>query len=353
MLAYIFLTAVFATMAMLFPQRRPNIVAWAFAYLLVVVFVGLRHKVGMDWNNYLLMADRVREGNLLQSFMHAEPAYATLMWVSVQSGLGVYGANFVGTAIFCYGLFRYARTTPSPWLALTAALPVLVIVVAMSANRQAVAIGVLLWLVADWHKSSVLRRVSLTLLAAMFHSSAAFFLAFVAWDVKLKPAYKLVLAVLLVFAMVWFLQFSGNADRYENSYISGSGENYSSGARLHVLLNGIPAMLMLLGRRLRARLFPSPLSLQMAWFSLLLIPAAFVFSAASGRMTLYLFPVSMYVFSQLPGMLASVPERAITRTMLSLVFIMMTWSWLAFGNSSRAHIPYSNVFTADSDQIRL
>jgi hypothetical protein len=353
MLAYIFFTALFAVIAMLFPQRRPNRVAWVFAYLVIVVFVGLRHKVGMDWNNYLLIAEKVNRGDLWESFAYAEPAYAALMWFSVKGGMGVYGANLAGTAIFCYGLFRYARTTPLPWLALTVALPILVIVVAMSANRQAVAIGVLLWLVADWHKSSVMRRVSLILLAAMFHSSAVFFLAFVAWDVKIKPVYKLVLGIFLAFSMLWFLQSFGIADRYENSYVTGSEKNYSSGAQLHVLLNGLPAMLMLLAPRLRARLFPSPLSLQMAWFALLLIPAAFVFSAASGRMTLYLFPVSMYVFSRLPGVLVTVPERLISRTMLAGSFVVMTWFWMAFGNSSLAHIPYSNLLTTSANNVRF
>lgn len=344
MLPYIIVSAVIAFAALIFPQKRPNPIAWLATYVMLLIFVGLRHKVGMDWNNYLLMIQRIEPGSLMDSFTYAEPAYATLVWVSARLDAGIYGANFLGTAIFLFGLFAYARTTPLPWLALVVAMPMLVIVVAMSANRQAVAIGVLLLLASDWRNSSSLRRVLLILFAAMFHFSAAFFMIYVAFDLKLKRSYKIILSFFTVSVMIGFLEYSGSIDRYDKSYISGQNEmTYSSGAILHVLFNGLPAVLLFMPKSFRNRLFPSILHQQMALTALFLIPMALVFSAAAGRMTLYLFPVSMYVFSALPSIFESNFSRGMMRSFLGIFFVFVAWFWLAYANSSVGHIPYFNI----------
>ncbi len=308
----------------------------------------------MDWNNYLLMIQRVDGGSFLESFQFAEPAFATILWLSAKSGLGVYGANFVAATIFCLGLFRLARRMPLPWLALATAMPILVMVVSMSASRQAVAIGVLMWLVAEWEDSSILKRVTYTIVAAMFHFSAIFFLAFAVLGLKVRPGYKVALGILMGVIMLAFLQVSGGADYYDQLYVSGQAEvTYSSGATQHVLLNGLPALLVLFGRRVRAKLFPGTLLVQMAWLAILLVPTAFFFSAAAGRMTLYLFPVSMYAFSGMPDLIGDRTLRAVLRTALAAVLFVTLGVWLEFANSSYAHIPYRNALMMDSQDLHL
>jgi hypothetical protein len=328
--------------------------AWAIAFIVLVLFVGLRHKVGMDWNNYLLMISRVVDVPLTDAFAVAEPGYAMLLWLSGAAGAGVYGANLVGAVIFLFGVFRFASRCPSPWVALAAAFPFLIVVVGMSANRQAIAIGLLLWLVAGWQEFTLRKRVAITLMAALFHFSAIFFLIFSALDLKLRPGYKLVVGLVMLTLMLAFLQMSGGAQYYDQLYVTGQSEiTYSPGALMHVLLNGLPALLVVAGGIFRKQLFPNSLMVQMAWVAMSLIPLALVFSAASGRMTLYLFPVSMYAFSALPAMMSSGVQRAAIRTLLAGVMSFMLWYWLAFANSSLAHIPYNNVFWMDATELHL
>jgi hypothetical protein len=76
------------------------------AFLVLVVFVGLRHKVGMDWNNYLLMIVKASDGSAMDSLRVAEPGYAILLWLSASANFGVYGANFVGAVVLLLGIFR-------------------------------------------------------------------------------------------------------------------------------------------------------------------------------------------------------------------------------------------------------
>jgi hypothetical protein len=354
MTSYLVLMIAFALLAVLAPRQKPDRMLWFIAFVVLVLFVGLRHKVGMDWNNYLLMISRVRDVPLTEAFAVAEPAYALLLWLSDWFGAGVYGVNLVGATMLMLGVFRFSARAPLPWMALATAVPILIVVVGMSANRQAMAIGVLMWLAAGWQGYSLRRRLALTLFAAMFHFSAIFFLVFCVLGLRMRASYKLVLAFVMVAAMLVFLQLSGGAEYYDQVYVSGQSEaTYSPGAIIHVLLNGLPALLVLLRRPFRQKLFPDALMVQMAWVAMSLVPLALVFSAASGRMTLYLFPVSMYVFSALPAMMRSAVQRAAIRTLLAGLLFMILWYWLAFANSSLAHIPYNNVLWMDSQELHL
>jgi hypothetical protein len=329
---------------------------WVLVLLSTVFFVGLRHKVGMDWNNYLIMIERVYYSHNLQYALHVvEPGYAFLLWLSAGMGYGVYGSNLIGTLIFCLGLFRYAQTTPHPWTALLVSMPILVTVVAMSANRQAVAIGVLLWMVAAWSKLSLSRRVASILFAALFHFSAIFFLVFVAADLKARKSVKVVLAGSFLVIMFYILSNTGRGNYYSSLYLTSQNEiTRSTGAIFHVILNGGPAALyFLLSRSQRAVLFPSQLYRLMALLALALIPAALLDSAAAGRMSLYLFPVSMYAFSAFPQLVKEGQQREFVKSGVAILMLLILFLWLSFANSSSAHIPYGNFLTIPSFERRL
>lgn len=354
MTAYFVVMLALMLPAILLPQRKPSPVAWAFAFLLLLLFVGLRHKVGMDWNNYLVMAGKVEGIPFLEALGVVEPAYAALLWSSVHLGFGVYGANLVSTAILIAGVMRFCRSTHLPWLALVCAAPMLIFVVGMSANRQAAAIGVVMWLAAAWGEARLRKRVALILGAATFHLSAVFLLVFAALDVRMRPAYKAVLILGLGGLSLYVLQVSGGAEYYDQAYVSGQTQAvYSPGASQHVLLNGIPAMLLLIAGRYRPVLFPTALLRQMAWVAIALIPLSFVFSLASGRMTLYLFPVSMWVLAALPGIFKDGNARALVRALICLAQLAVLWIWLNFANSSLAYIPYGNSLFMHSWELHL
>ena len=325
---YYLVMAAIALMAVLFPRKRPNAVAWAVAFVVLVVFVGLRHKVGMDWNNYLVITDRIHDGGAMQALDFAEPGFALLTWLSTRAGWGIYGVNLASAIVFCLGLFRLCLRTETPWLGLAMATPFLVMVVAMSATRQAIAIGILFWLVAQWKEYPLHWRVGLILLATSFHYSACFFLCFSPLDLDARPAVKVGIAVVLGLAALWVLESTGSAEYYVASYVSEKSElTYSPGAVQHVLLNAAPA--------------------------LLLVPTAFFFSTAAGRVSFYLFPVSIYAVAAVPTLFAHPRVRAIVRMALACGTVFLLWFWLTYANSALAYIPYGNALFLESGQLHL
>lgn len=236
-------------------------------------------------------------------------------------------------------------------MALMAATPILFVVVGMSANRQAIAIGILMWVFAAWEQASLTKRILFIVLAAQFHASALFCLIFVVRDINLKAHYRVLAYAAMAALIVYGLSASDRLDYYNRSYGQGQSEiTQSGGATLHVLLNAAPGLLILLGGRVRDVLFPNMLLRTSAWLAIALIPMTFVASAASGRISLYLFPVSMYVFSALPS-LFSLRLRVLVRFAVVLILLAELFGWLAFGNSATAHLPYSNYLFIEDWQV--
>lgn len=355
MLPYYLVFAPIALMGVVAPPRRVYPLVWASTFVVLLVFVGLRHHVGMDWNNYLIMIQRANVGGWAESFRASEPGYATLLWISGQAGWGIYGAYFMGSLIFLAGLFRYARTTPHPWIALTVAMPYLVIVAGMSGARQAVAIGVLLWLVAVWNQSSLIKRGTLVLLATTFHISAAGFLVLVALDMRVRTWVKLIGVTFFGLGVIYILSVSGHGEYYDQNYGRGQTEfTQSAGASLHVALNACPALLaFIFGGRSRNVLLPDSLHRNLAVIAILLLPVSFFASTAAGRLTLYLFPVSMMVVATMPLVVRDARLRPFVRYLFSTFFVTLMAAWLNLANNSRAHQDYQNALFIDGDRLIL
>ena len=334
---------------------------WGLLFVLFVLFIGLRHHVGMDWNNYLVMISRVNDGNFWEAIKVSEPGYAVLLWIAGKNGWGIYGAYLIGTLIFTAGLFRYANSTPSPWIALLVATPYLVIVIAMSAARQAVAVGVLLWLAAEWYRASVFKRCLLILLASTFHNSAIFFVGFVFVDLRVSSWMRVVASAIISSVALAVLSRSGQLDIYANHYgTSQSVLTHSSGAFFHVLMIAGPAALcILLDKWSGGYLIPDSLHRNMALLAIALLPLSLVYSTAASRLSIFLFPVSMWFFATLPLLLQenSAGEPVSTGKFVKiasiLLMIIVEVFWLSTGNSAFAYLNYQNVLFMDPQELIL
>jgi hypothetical protein len=346
-----------AFMASVSSFRRVSPYAWITVFVLILVFVGLRHRVGMDWNNYLWMIERANRGGLIDAFQVAEPGYATLLWISGQMGWGVYGAYLMGTFIFALGLFRYAWTTPSPWLALVVAFPYLIVVVAMSGARQAVAIGVLLWLFARWSQSSIFYKFFLIVLAANFHSSAIVFLGLVAFDDRLRMFSRFILGITSLALLAYFVADSDHFSFYQQAYFAGENSVAAveaGGALFHVALNAGPAAVAFAFRRnIRNVLMPDTLHRHLAYAALLMVPIAFITSVGASRFSLYLFPASMMIVSSFPLLLKTFSEKKFYCFLVSVLYLAVLTVWLVFANNARAWQNYSNALFVDPSLLIL
>ena len=340
----------------LFHWIRPNKLAWAAAWVVFVLFIGLRHHVGGDWEGYLLITQRINGLDFLDSMKEEEILFSLLTWVSAKLGFGVYGVNLAGAAIFCSGLFAYCSIQSNRWLALATAVPFLVVVAVMSANRQGMAIGTVLWVMSRWGRLGLKRRALGIAIAALFHASAAFLLVFCVTDLKIGKFKKILLLLLVTVIAFWLLNRSEVIwQRYTSIYTQEKAAGvYSPGAIFHLLLNLFPALLMLAFQRRWSQLLPDWLLLrQLCWMAIALLALSPFYTVAVGRMSLYLFPISISFVSSLPRIIATPAGRALARMVSTMVLGGVLVLWLEFANTAFTYRPYGNVLLMHSSDLNL
>lgn len=339
----------------LFYWRRQNPVLWVIAGILLVLFVGLRHEVGGDWAGYLRITEQFASLSFFEALFTLEPAFSLLTWTSAKLGFGVYGVNLLGAAIFFWGLLSFCAIYKNRWLALAAATPFLAIVAVMSANRQGMAIGIILYAMSQWYRLGIVRRSLWIIFAGLFHVSALLLLVLTVADLRVSRIRKFIMFVVMGIAGVWLMSRSESSwTRYTTIYVEQSHGAYSPGAIFHLLLNLFPAAIMLIFRRRWSRMIEHWVLLrQLCILAFALLVFSPFMTVAAGRMSLYLFPISIAFIACLPQLVPPGSARALVRMACVMGLGAVLVTWLTFANTSFTYFPYQNVLTLHSSELDL
>ena len=311
--------------------------------ILYWVMVGWRFQIGVDWNNYHYIYSVAKDQSLGELLADNEPGFRALLWFASASGGGLILVNVMSALVFCWGFFALAKRCLEPFLAIVVATPLVVVAVAMSGTRQAMAMGIIYYAIATWDKRGTLGRTVLVVIAGLFHFSAMFNVVFVVLGAKLTPPGRLAATTFVILTMLLVLWlFPDRFEFYSEAYV-GEGSVTSPGALAHVILLAIPATVYFAVRgRWNQVLGDSPLLKYLAIASLMLIPAAYVSSVGASRFSFYLWPVAMYVWSGMPALLRSNASRYIYRMAVVGGSLAVLILWLQLANSSWAYVPYRN-----------
>lgn len=313
------------------------------------LMVGLRFEVGGDWLNYLDMLhdSSFRDLSEVLALVNQDPGYAILNWVAGRIGVGIWLVNLACATLFMWGVVRFARREPNPWLVIVVAIPYLIIVVGMGYTRQAVAIGFILAGLTVLDRGLV-RFMLYMACAAAFHKSAVVVLPLVA----LAPRHNRALTILILSASTVILYYAflqASADRLVSVYVD--QEYAAQGAALRVAMNVPPAILLLL---FRGRFVTNEESRLWRNFSLAALAALVILyyttaTAAVDRLALYLIPLQMFVLARLPF---AFPERKRSSFMLTALVIaysaVIQFVWLNYAANAGSWVPYKIYGLSDA-----
>jgi hypothetical protein len=315
-----------------------------FIFGVLSLFVGFRHQVGGDWFTYLDHLDRVAWMPLVEIIGEKEFGFSFLLWLGFITGYGIYLANFLSALVFCYCLMLFCQQQSRPWLALMVSLPYLILVVSMGYTRQSVAIGVTMAGVGFLLKSKPGLYCLLILIASCFHRSAIIMLPLpVVALVGRKWFSGLSVIVLGAWLCVYFyIETFGD---YFKDYID--ADYRSSGATIRIVLIAIPAIIFLILRNQ----FSMPPSTKRLWTAMAFVSIGLIFaviflpsSTAIDRVSLYLIPIQIVVFSRVPDAFG---RNEIAKQIL--VFLVVAYSgaimfgWLEYADNSLSWVPYRSV----------
>ena len=357
MLPYSILLGIFALGAMLAmpdarPDRKPGLLLVGLTVL--IVMIGLRYWVGVDYANYL-KAWRPADSMTLRQFLNfrpGDPLFYSVLWGMKNFGLPYWSFNAVCAAIFSIGLVQFSRQQPNGWLAIAVAVPYLVIVIAMSATRQATAIGFVFLALVSFRNGSTRGFLGWIMMAALMHASAIIVLPFAGLSLAQNRFQSG--ALILITAVAGYYLFGATLGDYSRDYL-GEYVSTSTGTVYRIAMNVVPAVIYLLvSRRLPFQERERTLWRNFSLLAIISLPLMFVIqsSTALDRLLLYAFPLQIMMLAWLPYLFRKAIQQKLI--IISILFYLGAQQYVFLNYATHAHrfIPYRNVLFEQGDADR-
>lgn len=320
-------------------DRRP--LAFVTAVVLTALMVGLRFEVGGDWFNYVEIYDSIFYLPLQSALSFTDPAYAALNWLSAQVNLGIWPINLVCGSLLMGGFGRLAWRQPNPALAVLVGVPYLIIVVAMGYTRQAAAIGIICFGLADLSERHIMRFVVIVGIAALFHKSAVLIL-----PISLVPIFRrnFLFGALgsILFLGLFVLLLRDSSDALVANYVQ---SNYDSqGAAIRISMNVLAALIFLfMKNQISMPYFQKSFWTTSSLLAILSVGGLAIASASAGidRISLYLIPLQVVTFSRLPYTLGT-KYRALPSVLLAVIgySFAVQFVWLNYATNAQEWLPF-------------
>lgn len=345
MLPYWLLFAVFALGAAAHRRdsgSRISMPLFSLAALLMAGMIGLRHEVGPDWTGYLYMFEGVSRQKLETAFERGDPGFFGLMWLAHELDFEIWVVNLVCAAIFTAGLMAFAKRQRNPWLAVAVGVPYLVIVVAMSATRQATAIGLILLGLAAFADKSLYRFMFWIFVAALFHASALLMLPIVGLSYARNRFQSVLLLCLAAYPAYYLL--AANFEIYIDRYTNESTE--SQGTIYRIIMNAFPAIIyLILSKKFTLEPHEQALWRNFSILAIICLPLLFMFpdSTALDRVALYVIPLQIFVLGNLPEIISTKKDYMTILLCIVGYLAVILFVYLNFSTHGRYYIPYKLV----------
>jgi hypothetical protein len=315
---------------------------WVAVWGLFTLIIGFRYRIGCDWGAYANYYNRITQLSFFDTLKITDPGYGALNWFCAQLGLEIYGVNLVCGGIAMAGLIKFIRQQPLPWLALSVAVPYLISMVFMGYTRQAVAVGFIMWGLAELRNGHTAKYIVFIVLAGLFHKTAVvmFPLALVYSTLSIKA--RLMLLVPLLSVVGYFLI----ADYYESlvkNYVE--AQMQSEGGLVRVLMNAIPAMVFFLFiKKFSKHWEDSRIWMYFSIAALVSVPLVVLSSTAMDRLALYLFPLQLVFYSRFPVLFRTDLQRKAIIFSVFSGYAVVLYVWLVYStHAPLCWVPYNNL----------
>lgn len=312
--------------------------------VLTAFMIGLRYQVGGDWGAYLNIYNNIYFQPLIPAIGITDPGYALMNWLGAQIDAGVWFANLACAMLFVAGVGRLASRQPQPWLAMLIAVPYFIIVVAMGYTRQAAAIGIVCFAIADATEENIVRTVALIGVAALFHKTTVLMLPLALGPVALRRVFTALIGA-AAFVILFILLLRGQSEQMIASYAQ---SNYDSqGAGIRIAMNVVAGTLfMALRNRMGFDPYQRTFWMLAALLTFVSIAALFNLSASSGvdRLSLFLIPLQIVTLARLPQALSG-SGKPILPALFGIIAYCFTvqFVWLNYASNAVSWLPYSTV----------
>jgi len=306
------------------------------------IFIGLRYKVGSDWNTYndIFFLDGLQSKNY-------EIGYYFIIYVSKFLELNIFGLNIFASFIFFLGFFSLFKDEKYFWFAINLSLPYLFLVVAMGYTRQSIAIGFGMLIFKSLIKSNKLNQLFFLFLALMFHYTSIIYSFFIFYNIR-SFLLKFICFIVVIFLLFLLTDQFSDLSRYYKYYYAVGRDSFGGLPRL--LLASIPSLIFIFNfKHIRKSNYNNLFETYTILIALLWI-LVFISSTSADRLLLYLLPLKVFLFLKI---LDFIMNKYLFIYLYTFIFILSFYIHSLFSLSFQDSIPYQNflAITQYSDTI--
>ncbi len=277
----------------------------------------------------------------MKVFSRGDPAYKFINWLFIDIDGGFFWTNTIYAGIFMFGLIKFSQDQINPWIAFSVAVPYLIIVVAMGYTRQSIAIGIFMLAITYLRQGKLKTYIILIFVAALFHKTAILVMPLGFFIYGKGLILRLLMIIPLMYG-AWDLLLSEQQDKLWHNYVD--AQMQSEGAKIRVMMNFIPAILLLIYRKEWKRSFNDyTFWLWIALGSIVLLLLVGVASTAVDRIALYFIPIQLVVFARLPYLARKQMPSKMIKVLIILGYTSILFVWLNFASHSHMWLPYKNI----------
>ena len=310
------------------------------------LFLGLRHRVGGDWDAYLAVIDNV-EKSYVWYLSNPEPLFYSIVKFFKYYDGAIYYINTVCAAIFIISLVYFLNTLPRPFLGLSIAFPYLIIVIGGGFTRQSVAVGLSFIVINFLRKKKIILSAFFGVLALGFHMSGIFvvgyYIPFIYQIVRKNPIYLTLLLTLLGLFSIFLINIS--AEYYYQIYLS---TQYSSkGFYVRSFLYCLYSLIFLIyKKKFTTNDIESRILVCISYIAFLILIIGIVTpgnTAILDRISFFLFPVILMIGTNLPSLKIKQFSKTNIILLIHLNSLLVLITWLNFSPFARYWVPYRNI----------
>ncbi|HEY5106831.1 MAG TPA: EpsG family protein [Caulobacteraceae bacterium] len=320
---------------------RSRLFMVAIAALTLILIIGLRDHIGIDWANYEDKFHDYQVQSLFQILLGPEPGFGLINWISAQFGWGVYGVNFFSAVILITGLTFFLIRQPNIWRCLALAAPILLVQMGMNLIRQACAIGFICLALNAFVDRRLYRYILFSVLAFTFHQTA---IVFVPLAIMIRHSRTLIFPIIVPLAgvvLVIFL-FRG-VEFYRDTYIL-QDLGGAAGGFPRIALNLIALAVFAAFRNYWAKEYGEYRIFAILSIIILSVTPLFVFAqVAVDRLEYYFIPVQIAVISRTAGVLP--PRIAVPfKLVMFAIYAAVMGAWFHFSWIAQLNwLPYRSL----------
>ena len=349
-------------------KKLVNLIKSKFFYSIIalffIFFIGLRYKVGCDWDSYVTLIDKYLSFNILEILKYNLTGYSQYedspnhyyviqelvhVFLSIISK-NIYILNLIYATIFVIPLFYFCWKLKRTYLSLLISYPYYMIVVGMGPIRQAACISIVMISIIFISKNKYFSHLIATAFSLFIHQYSIIFNGIIFTPslinlVREKISKKNIFLLVIIFSIILYNLPSFLAKSYFYLLDPTYGSRAISVASIFIwIINFIPSIIYLKNNQN----FPFNKNMKevinyLTIFEIVLLPLVFLKYVVAYRLLLYCFPASIFITSYIPdSRIFKIKNNYLINIIIISSFVTLI-VWLKYAVHSFCWLPYKNI----------